>query len=632
MTLSTAHVADSDLGVAAEELLLNVRRLTAAGKYAAALDALTVLVTPGPWRLAQYGSAVTQLDTLLPLLCHLNDQPCPAFGTTQAQPPAALAERMRKETRTSLNALKMPIRHQRAEAGANWHAGLLHGAHQAADETQRRKEFNTFCIDVEFVLKDRLAQHFPAKAAPSIEALMAMPQAQADCVLDGLDLADLMAGQTPIAVAAHARGIPTAAIAAALGAYMDQYQVSPNYMTSFLFQAILLLGLLEGEAELARTAAVRLASEDSELHYLISLAAMPLVHEFLASGACAAALGIDDAQAQAYLSALSARPDAPSHADSSPGFFSGDTLDSFKQLLQGTAFADRNIVELPILDSPEKAYVLAVGIDEMEDLWRTARGLVPQTGRWPLITTSWAGQSPELHETLINADLFGRFSYQTGPDADDISPRAIVARAGKVDLTQFLAKKSEQREGEMSGYATFDQSVDDELFSTQRRCGAAPAREDVLQAQKEVNPEGSACKLDRWLMDWESQCGAAPTEQYREPWFVQDPMLLIFLPTPEPWDALAYLHWYGSEHDGTESHIAMGRHWQQEYGAELFAHFGTMLECFVSRPPTTMEEAWQLAREHDLIAPCTLALQGTALRHYAAELLNYDRWFLHERP
>lgn len=359
---------------------------------------------------------------------------------------------------------------------------------------------------------------------------------------------------------------------------------------------------------------------------------MPLVGEFLASGACAAALDIDDAQAQAYLSALSARPGARSQADSRPSFFTGDTLDSFRQTLQGTAFAERTIVELPILDSPEKAYALAVGIDEMEDLWRTARGLLPRTGRWPLITSSWAGTSPELHDTLINADLFCRFSYQYGPDTDDISPRATVARAARVYLAQFLAKKSEQREGELAAYASFDQSVDDELLSTQRRCGVAPGREEVLQAQKEVNPEGSACKLDRWLMDWESHCGAAPREEYREAWFVQDPMFLIFLPTPEPWDALAYLHWYGSEHDGTESHIAMGRRCQQQHGAELFAHFGTMLECFVSRPPATMYAAWQLAREHDLIAPCTLALQGAKLRHYAAELLNYDRWFLHERP
>jgi hypothetical protein len=57
-----------------------------------------------------------------------------------------------------------------------------------------------------------------------------------------------------------------------------------------------------------------------------------------------------------------------------------------------------------------------------------------------------------------------------------------------------------------------------------------------------------------------------------------------------------------------------------------------MLECFVSRPPVDVQEAWELAQQHDLAASSTLALSGTALRHYATGLLNFDRWFLHERP
>jgi hypothetical protein len=105
----------------------------------------------------------------------------------------------------------------------------------------------------------------------------------------------------------------------------------------------------------------------------------------------------------------------------------------------------------------------------------------------------------------------------------------------------------------------------------------------------------------------------------------------LFLPCSNGWDALAYIHWYGS-YDGSENYIALGRSWEERFGAELVAHHGTMLQCLVSRPPQTIEEAWPLACEHDLVAECTLALSGISLRDYTRALVGWDRWFLHERP
>jgi hypothetical protein len=57
-----------------------------------------------------------------------------------------------------------------------------------------------------------------------------------------------------------------------------------------------------------------------------------------------------------------------------------------------------------------------------------------------------------------------------------------------------------------------------------------------------------------------------------------------------------------------------------------------MLQCLVSRPPQTVQDAWTVAREHDLAGECTLALPGIRLRDYARALIGWDRWFLHERP
>ena len=57
-----------------------------------------------------------------------------------------------------------------------------------------------------------------------------------------------------------------------------------------------------------------------------------------------------------------------------------------------------------------------------------------------------------------------------------------------------------------------------------------------------------------------------------------------------------------------------------------------MLECRVSRSPTTLTEAWELACEHDLASPGTLSRPDVALRDYARALVGSERWFFCEGP
>lgn len=57
-----------------------------------------------------------------------------------------------------------------------------------------------------------------------------------------------------------------------------------------------------------------------------------------------------------------------------------------------------------------------------------------------------------------------------------------------------------------------------------------------------------------------------------------------------------------------------------------------MLQFAVARPPATLEQAWPLAAEHDLIAPCTNQLPGQLVRDAARFLWQRPTWFLHERP
>jgi len=57
-----------------------------------------------------------------------------------------------------------------------------------------------------------------------------------------------------------------------------------------------------------------------------------------------------------------------------------------------------------------------------------------------------------------------------------------------------------------------------------------------------------------------------------------------------------------------------------------------MMQFTVSRPPTSPDDAWRLAREPDILAANTLSNPGIPLRDHARALTILDRWFLHSRP
>ncbi|WP_428268063.1 DUF4253 domain-containing protein [Haliangium sp.] len=68
------------------------------------------------------------------------------------------------------------------------------------------------------------------------------------------------------------------------------------------------------------------------------------------------------------------------------------------------------------------------------------------------------------------------------------------------------------------------------------------------------------------------------------------------------------------------------------FGAEIVAHYGTMLQLIVSRRPDDIDDAWALAYAQQLVAECTTVLPGISLRDHARALMHADRWFLHQRP
>jgi hypothetical protein len=105
-------------------------------------------------------------------------------------------------------------------------------------------------------------------------------------------------------------------------------------------------------------------------------------------------------------------------------------------------------------------------------------------------------------------------------------------------------------------------------------------------------------------------------------------VVLCKIPTPRSWEVPAYLQ-FGAWNDcpAPEEHVAVLRCWNEKYGADLITLTHDIIECTVSRPPTTEEGAMELAREQ-FIYCSDIVYQGTeSLSALAATLLNGKTWY-----
>lgn len=344
------------------------------------------------------------------------------------------------------------------------------------------------------------------------------------------------------------------------------------------------------------------------------------------------------------------------------------TAAELQRALAGTMLAGRPTIELPVPEFPHAALAVAIEPGEVEAAWRTAKQANTVTGRWPVATTVWRlpgdGVDPQdmltlmlgtapaevlaeiaarvqhvaprsWEESLQRADLFSRWGYAADSQPDsDVRVATLLAAADAIDGDAFAIEWLAASRARCAAYGPWEEFVSNELQRTRLRAGTAPSEADVARATLEGRPVVAPWQLERWLMRWEAERGLLgdPAGERHDP-FEPDNVTLLFLPGSSSWDALAYLSWWGASLAGGAAHcIALARRWEQRFGFELVAHWGTMLQGVVTRPPRDSESAFELAAELDAFAPCTCLLPGQSLRHFAHGLVGADRFFLHERP
>lgn len=599
--LTTAALLDDDLDRAAAELMDNACRLALAGLADPALEALGLLLSPGAWRLPAHGALAHRLERLLPTMCLLAGQACPAVGR---QPAAALGElqdraaaEMHQQRRSLLRGQRLP-----RPAGADWSPACLRTLPSRHDPLNPRPHlaFGAFTTDAGVVLQARVAQRFGGSTAmadlPSAEELDALPLQELEAL--GMDRAQLDAllaqyeAGTRIEVAPEAAAVDTLDIVRAVDRYLRQTGFAGGYLEPVFLPAWLLLVDEGRSSDAVEAAGAWLRQDERAAARLIDFVAWPQVAVFLRNGAMRQTLQLDEQAARAWIACLAsrvARP--PTRIADEPG---ADTpaaasRPELQRLLQGTALQDLAWLQVPVLGGDEHAWAAPIPVPDRRRLWQEACTLVVQTGRWPLVTTLWSGAAGDaIDPAQLDNDLFMRFPYEQGPTCDDITPRGLIAGSRAIDVDRFLSRL---------------QGLDDPLDDN-----------DAAQA-------------------WKAECHTeAEADSGRQDTFDPDNAWLVLLPTRHSENALAYMHWYGMERGPADGFIALLRRWRERHGAELFAHYGTMLEFVVRQPPADLETALALAREHERAAPCTLALPGIPRGHYALGLVGHGDWFLHERP
>jgi hypothetical protein len=288
-----------------------------------------------------------------------------------------------------------------------------------------------------------------------------------------------------------------------------------------------------------------------------------------------------------------------------------------------------------VLNTPdgEAALLVEIANDEMLQRWKNARAAVADTRRWPIVCCSWSpGGFGSWSDQFREADLFSRWSFQQANADLDPSPTALIARANDLDLDSRLDAQA-AKDGEYWS-ARVDEWIAYDLPISEKR-GAFSPDQAALRAAATQAPNDARRAVERLLYGWERQHGydAGPPLDYQD-WFVPDDSIaLVLLPTSVPWEVHAYV---SSLFDigvyGGEIVIAAARRWHERWGAEPVALWGTMMQFTVSHRPATPDDAWMLAREHDILAANTLSNPGIPLRDHARALTVLDRWFLHSRP
>ncbi|MBL0729602.1 DUF4253 domain-containing protein [Piscinibacter sp. HJYY11] len=303
------------------------------------------------------------------------------------------------------------------------------------------------------------------------------------------------------------------------------------------------------------------------------------------------------------------------------------SLADTQQALAATSLESSTIAEGWISGALDSVLIVELNSDDVLSSWSVLRGLAEQLLRFPLVS-QLEDIDGLFRDEPAHPDDLAYVTYPTKVLKDYLTIDGFAAlQDGEVMRGEFSPLRSAEL---FNGLARV-------LGETQRTFGSAPDVEDVsaLIAKGVLR---SNADLELWLLNWEvehfgdaaldvSHLGDSDLIDFDD----ESQYVAVLPPTPTAWEALLFMGWYGTQHDPATK-IAALKSWNERFGAELVCGFASVLNLKVTRPPTSIQEAFALAIEHDHFASDKRTLSGLSLRDYARTLLASDRWQLMAKP
>src|SRR5262249_26076759 len=199
--------------------------------------------------------------------------------------------------------------------------------------------------------------------------------------------------------------------------------------------------------------------------------------------------------------------------------------------------------------------------------------LVPKTGHWPLLL----GTDEDLKWLAFYLER-----------AKGKTPAQVMRKAEKVDTVAELARW--QRNVEQNCRAAAKEWEESGAPDVQQKYEEMLAQKAPFQGL----PRGD------WPEDVE------PSMEFSIPFDIltKDPLPAVhvgLVPTTQGWTTPAFLM-FGDWNNcpRPHDHLAVLRHWEEQYGAEVVGITHDIVEMLVARPPRSRKKALELAREQYL--------------------------------
>jgi Domain of unknown function (DUF4253) len=271
-------------------------------------------------------------------------------------------------------------------------------------------------------------------------------------------------------------------------------------------------------------------------------------------------------------------------------------MDKLADILR-TAGVDASTLDLIFQADMEAIHRLTVPGAQAVETWEKLRGLVPQTGCWPVLL----GDDQALQALQ---DQLKHLRY----------PRAvrILEEAAAIDPSEWFRNRLLDEIDEI-----------ERCLEEAEDAGRRSYYENLLAADGPFRgmPQGP------WPDD------VQPADDFYTPYTPirrkpQPRVHVGLVSTPLSWQVPAFLR-YGSwnECPSAAEHVALFKFWGEEYGAEIVSMAYDVVEMKVARPPTDRDGALALAAQQYLYCQ-DIVDQGTqTLQRLAATLLGGAIWF-----